>query len=234
MNEIKSRFPISNHMRDLVFVIFISLFLIGLTGCSRPYTKEMQAELDTKPVETKIENLPTLKVEDKELEFKINANNPTFKFDFGKSYVSLVKLPPYKTGKGIKLNSLCECVGFRKSVFIPLVAVLDKNFKPRKNLKFRTQSPTGFTAASYEGLAILEPEDSYLFVYSDPRKYGKYADHVSAPFTSTSSTYERSGGTLYKTTTYHSRQMGVWWRGSAVGAFELKMIDSVGLDRMLK
>ncbi|MCW8825931.1 MAG: hypothetical protein OQK78_05850 [Gammaproteobacteria bacterium] len=71
-------------------------------------------------------------------------------------------------------------------------------------------------------------------VYSNPEKYGKYGDHAQAPFTSTSSTYSRTGGTLYKTTTYHSGQMGLWWRGSAVGAFELSLIDSVGLDRMLK
>jgi hypothetical protein len=224
----------SNNMRGFISIIFISLFLTGLSGCSRPYTKDMQTELDTKPVETKIEALPAIRFDGDELEFKISAGNPTFEFDFGKSYVALVKLPSYRPEQGLKINSLCECVGFRKSVFIPIVAVLDKNFKSRKNINFRTQSPTGFTAASYEGLAILEPEDSYLLVYSNPEKYGKYADHVTAPFTSTSSTYERSGGTLYKTTTYHSGQMGLWWRGSAVGAFELSLIDSVGLDRMLK
>ena len=234
MSEMKVLFMKSNDMRNFFIVTFISLLLMGLTGCSRPYTKSMQAELDAKPVETKIENLPSIKFAGKELEFKINSDNPTFKFDFGKSYVSLVQLPAHKPEQGLKFISLCECVGFRKSIFIPIVAVLDKNFKTIRHLNFRTQSPTGFTAASYEGLAILESEDRYLFIYSDPGKYGEYADHVSAPMTWTSSTYEKSAGTMYKTTTYHSKQVGLWWRGSAVGAFELSIIDSIGLDRMLQ
>jgi len=224
-----------NRIRNFTILVFASLFVVGLSGCSRPYTKDMQSELDTKPVETKISNLPAIAVKGGELQFEIGPDNPTFKFDFGKSYVSLVKLPPYQPGQALKFSSLCECVGFRKSVFIPLVAVLDKNFEPSKNLKFRTQSPSGLsTPARYEALATLEPEDRYLFIYSDPSKYGEYAGHVTAPFTSTTSTYTKSSGVLYKTTTYHSRQMGLWWRGSAVGAFELNIIDSADIGEMLE
>jgi hypothetical protein len=230
----KLKYIKSKHQRSFFVMTFISLLLIGLSGCSRPYTKAMQAGLDTKPVESKTANIPPIPFTGEELEFKINSDSPTFNFDFGKSYVSLVKLPAHNPEQVLKINSICECVGFTKSIFIPIVAVLDNDFNTTKHLNFRTKSPTGFTAASYEGFTTLAPEDRYLFVYSDPRKYGEYADHVSAPMTWNTSTYSKSGSTVYKTTTYHSQQVGLWWRGSAVGVFSLSLIGASELDDMLK
>lgn len=219
-------------LNRIIKLLFLTLIIAStFSSCSRPYTKRMEKELMSRPVEEDIKNVDIIKFSAKKLKFKINDDNHVIDFKSGRSYVTLVELPAYEPGKVIKLKSLCECIGIRKSIYIPEVAILDKNFKPLKNMNFTTRSPTAFDAASYESYFKVEKEDRYLFIYTNKERFGKYADHVMAPMQHTTVKYEKKAGTVYKTTTYHSEMTGLWWRGSAVGSFKIWLLDESELKK---
>lgn len=215
------------------FVIILSVFLItGLTACSRPYTASMKVNLESRTVETRTEDLEPLRFGEDSFKFTIDESSPVFLTESGKSYVALVELPPGKAGKVLHFKSLCECLGLRKSIFIPNVLVLDENHQPLKYLNFQTRPQTMWDGASYEGFSSIAPEDRFLFIYSDPAKYGKPAENLSVPYTYTSTEYRSYTNT--QVTTYHTSSMGLWWTGSAVGSFKLRIIDPAELEKEKK
>ena len=210
-------------------IILSGVILMVITACSRPYTATMKENLKSRSIETRTENLMPLKFEDDPFKFSINEDNPVFQTESGKSYVALVELPPYQEGRALQFKSICECFGFRKSIYIPNVLVLDENHQPLKYLNFQTRPQTMWDGASYEGFSRIAPQDRFLFIYSDPTKYGKPADNLSVPYTYTTTEYRSYTNT--QVTTYHTSSMGLWWRGSAVGSFKLRIIDAAKLEK---
>ncbi len=63
-----------------------------------------------------------------EVKAKIEKNGETFDLPNGKAPAVLFKLPAYKTPYSITVKGTCNCVGFSKSVFFPIVAVFDETF----------------------------------------------------------------------------------------------------------
>ena len=59
---------------------------------------------------------------------KIEKEAPKHRLANGESPVALFRLPDYSGPYSLKVTSLCNCVGFRKSMLVPSGVFLDEQF----------------------------------------------------------------------------------------------------------
>ena len=183
-------------------------------------SKRVLEDLEAQPAIGSFAELPVETMKSDVLRFTIDEDSPVFETNLGKSWVALVELPQEAAGRGLELKSLCGCLGFRKSIYIPNALVLDDAFRPTKFMDF-VAIPPAYDAASYIGKTVIGERDRYLFIYADPAAFDKKADFVTAPYHYT--TQEVQGDWIV--TTYHTANMSLWWKGAARGDLKVRLID---------
>lgn len=207
---------------EKALVIGFSLFLIaGLSGCASGLAQKQKLLAEAAPAKN-LGELPRQKLEiGKKFPFEITEKCEAFEFPTGKSYTVLFELPAFKETSTVEVKSYCDCVGLAKNVFIPIGVLLDGNFSKVGDIEFLTHAQTMWEPVHFVAEVPLRAGDRYLLVYSDPKKYGQPADRVYADVTRV--TRERMDyirkGTVKET--YTSAQVGVWWKGDAVGKIQV-------------
>lgn len=202
----------------MIFYVSLNLCLLGCGG----YSSKSQQILDERAPVQNLSDLQRYKLEcDNKLAYRISEKSEIFDFGTGKSYVVLFELPDYKDYSTIEIKSYCDCLGLTKNVFIPIGLLLDKEFNKINEIKFNPHSNTFTEPVHYIAEVVLDERDKYLLIYSDPKKYGKPADSVSVDVTNVRTErmdYIRKG-TVKET--YSTSNVGVWWKGDAVGDIQV-------------
>lgn len=215
-------------MKNIRLPMVLSLALcFGLSACGSnpPKAQRLLHELASAK---KVPELGRNKLEhDKALKHVISEESEVSNFETGKSYSVLFELPQFKNSSTIEIKSYCDCFGFAKNVFIPIGILLDENFNKVGEIKFGTHSQTMMEPVHFISETALEKRDKYLLIYSDPSRYDKPADSVSADVVHVSRErmdYIRKG-TVKET--YTDAKQGVWWKGAAVGEIQT-LVKSAG------
>jgi hypothetical protein len=108
-----------------------------------------------------------------------------------------------------------------KNVFIPIGVLLDEGFNRVGQIKFVTHSQTMWEPVHFVSEVALDKNDKYVLIYSDPSRYGKPADSVSADVVHVRTDrmdYIKKGTVMQ---TYTDAKAGVWWEGAAVGEIQV-------------
>ena len=216
MNKTRQRRRSHPGFRPAIAIFSLSLNLC-LLGCGG-YSARSQKFLDERVPTQKFSDLGRHNLEhNKKCAYEISKKSDVFDFETGRSYAILFELPNFNDSSSVEIKSYCDCFGLAKNVFIPIALLLDKDFNKINEIKFNTHIPTFSEPVHFVAEVELDAKDKYVLIYSDPKRYGKPADSVSANVTHVKTErmdYIRKG--MVKET-YSTAQVGVWWKGNAVG-----------------
>lgn len=192
---------------------------IGITGCNSGATRSLQFMEESAPVKSVPEFSRNTLEHDKAVRYVFSEKSDASNFETGKSYGVLFELPKFKDSSTVEIKSYCDCFGLYKNVFIPIGVLMDEGFNRVGKIKFVTHSQTMWEPVHFVSEVALDKNDRYVLIYSDPRRYGKPADNVSADVVHVRTDQLDNKGTVLKT--YTDAKEGVWWKGAAVGEIQI-------------
>lgn len=202
------------------FLIALSVTLsLGLSACNSGASRSLQLMEKSAAVKTVPEFARNKLEHDKAVRYVFSEKSDAANFETGKSYGVLFELPEFKDSSTVEIKSYCDCLGLYKNVFIPIGVLLDANFNRVGQIKFSTHSQTMWEPVHFVSEVALEKGDKYVLIYSDPSRYGKPADNVSADVVNVRTDILDNKGTVMKT--YTDAKAGVWWEGAAVGEIQI-------------
>ncbi|MFH2134743.1 MAG: hypothetical protein ABII81_06125 [Pseudomonadota bacterium] len=203
-------------------LIAVSLTLgINLSACNSGATRSLQFMEESAPVKKVAEFERHTLEHDKAVQYVFSEKSDASNFETGKSYGALFELPEFKDASTVEVKSYCDCLGLYKNVFIPIGVLLDEGFNRVGEIKFVTHSQTMWEPVHFVSEVALDKNDRYVLIYSDPRRYGKPADSVSADVVHVRTErmdYIKKGTVMQ---TYTDAKAGVWWKGAAVGEIQI-------------
>jgi Maltose operon periplasmic protein precursor (MalM) len=118
---------------------------------------------------------------------KIEKDERTYALPYGESPAALFKLPDYTSPYTLKVTSLCNCIGFRKSMLVPSGLFLDADFKQTRKFEeadLKTNQPgfkKGMNAGASFDINETRKSDRYLLIYTRADLLGQTADKLNAP-----------------------------------------------------
>lgn len=204
------------------FLIALTLTLsLSLSACNSGASRSLLLMEKSAPVKTVPEFERNKLEHDKAVRYVFSEKSDASNFETGKSYGVLYELPGFKDSSTVEIKSYCDCIGLYKNVFIPIGVLLDEKFNRIGQIKFSTHSQTMWEPVHFVSEVALEKNDRYVLIYSDPSRYGKPADNVSADVVHVRTDrmdYIRKGTVME---TYTDAKAGVWWEGAAVGEIQV-------------
>jgi len=115
----------------------------------------------------------------------IDKSAPTYPFSSGQSPAMLFRLPEYSGPYELLIFSLCNCLGFSKSIFVPSGAFLDDTLQQTHDLpevEFQTHSG-GMKPYNVEATIVIDEErrgDRFLLLYTRGESAGERQGHLDA------------------------------------------------------
>ena len=115
----------------------------------------------------------------------IDKSAPTYPFNSGQSPAMLFRLPEYRGPYELSIFSLCNCLGFSKSIFVPSGAFLDDMLQQTHDLpedEFQTHSG-GMKPYNVEATIVIDEErkaDRFLLLYTRGERAGERQGHLDA------------------------------------------------------
>jgi hypothetical protein len=114
----------------------------------------------------------------KKVSAKIEKEDPQYGFAQGQSPAVLFNLPESKFPYTLKVSSVCNCLGFSKSIFVPSGVFLNADFIETAKLEEDDLKSKG---SGVEALLLIEGQrlsDRYLLVYSRGDLLGQTAGKI--------------------------------------------------------
>lgn len=114
----------------------------------------------------------------KKVSGKIEKEDPQYGFAQGQSPAVLFKLPESTLPYTLKVSSVCNCLGFSKSIFVPSGVFLNADFIETTKLEEDDLKSKG---SGIEALLLIEGQrlsDRYLLVYSRGDLLGQTAGKI--------------------------------------------------------
>jgi len=106
----------------------------------------------------------------------IDKGHRTYAVATGETRFMLAKLPKFATPYVFTIKSMCNCLGFSKSLFVPRGAFLNEQFQQTREV-----DETEFTAVTRGGwqldleveIGLDRKDDAYLLLYTDGSRVGQ-------------------------------------------------------------
>jgi hypothetical protein len=115
----------------------------------------------------------------KKVSGQIEKEDPQYGFAQGQSPAVLFKLPESTVPYTLKVSSVCNCFGFKKSIFVPSGVFLNADFIETSKLEEDDLKSKG---SGIEALLLMEGQrlsDRYLLVYSRGDLLGQTAGTIA-------------------------------------------------------
>ena len=107
---------------------------------------------------------------------KIDKKHRTFTLPTGDSRVILAKLPDATIPYVLRIRSMCNCLGFSKSIFAPRGVFLDSEFRQTGELadtQFRrAEERSGWQLKTEIEIGSERKKDTYLLLFTDAKRVG--------------------------------------------------------------